>query len=347
MGRVTIIEKYSETQPRDDHGRFSSGGGAGAQRVQRGADEEQHRRLDDLVRRVKQTWDDARPVLGTVAALAGDALLGLALAAVAARFKGPGRAPGGAPAPSPIDRVKAEHGVRAARILALYLRPGTAGEKAAAAAALRRMGIDVERYAKRLIKAGDAWALLDHLLTEDQASEILEAMLNMMNADEADSVLTHGDSIMEKQHPWDESKHPRGQHGQFASGAGGAEPPPGLSASTADLFGATGDLLTRLGSTAYDVGALIHSARALRNATTRGQIAIHVTVIASTILALKTHFAHLPEEARIWSEGAVETLQQTKEMLLKLKAKIFRERNNDNVNKIAFEMRSIMVGATA
>jgi hypothetical protein len=106
-------------------------------------------------------------------------------------------------------------------------------------------------------------------------------------------------------------------------------------------------LLTRLGSTAYDLGALIYSARALRSAHTRTEIAKHVAIIASTVVALRTHITALPAEARTWSAEAVETLHRTKETLLRLKAKIFRERNPDDVNKINKITREIRVLMTA
>jgi hypothetical protein len=109
------------------------------------------------------------------------------------------------------------------------------------------------------------------------------------------------------------------------------------------FLSATGDILTRLGSVAYDVGAALHSARSLRHATTRTQIALHVAVIASTLVALKTHISHLPEEARVWSAEAVTTLHRTREAMVELKHRIFAERNNDNVNKIAREISSLLV----
>ena len=113
------------------------------------------------------------------------------------------------------------------------------------------------------------------------------------------------------------------------------------------FLSATGDILTRLGSVAYDVGAALHSARSLRHATTRTQIALHVAVIASTLVALKTHISHLPEEARIWSSEAVTTLHRTREALLELKHRIFAERNSDNVNKIAREITSLLTAGAS
>jgi hypothetical protein len=113
--------------------------------------------------------------------------------------------------------------------------------------------------------------------------------------------------------------------------------------TSSHFLSSTGDLLTRLGSIAYDVGAALHSARGLRNATTRTQIALHVGVIASTLVALKTHISHLPEEARIWSSEAVATLHRTRDLLLELKHRIFAERNSEDVNKVAKEITSLLI----
>jgi hypothetical protein len=90
------------------------------------------------------------------------------------------------------------------------------------------------------------------------------------------------------------------------------------------------------------VGALIVSARGLRSSTTRLQLATHLSIIGSTLVALHTHITHLPEEARVWTAEASATLQRTRESLLKLKRKIFAARADDDVNKIAFEITSMM-----
>jgi hypothetical protein len=141
-----------------------------------------------------------------------------------------------------------------------------------------------------------------------------------------------------------EPRDPRGRWtGGGASGGG-----PELSEQASHFAHATGDLLTRLGHATSEAAALIVSARALRGATNRLEIAKHVAIIATTVGALHTHITALPAEARTWSAEAVETFHRTREALLKLKAKIFAARSNDTVNKIAFEIRSLMAaGAPA
>jgi hypothetical protein len=90
------------------------------------------------------------------------------------------------------------------------------------------------------------------------------------------------------------------------------------------------------------VGALIVSARALRSASTRVQLATHLSIIGSTLVALHTHITHLPEEARVWTSEASATLQRTRESLLKLKRKIFAERAEEDVTKVAREITSLI-----
>jgi hypothetical protein len=92
---------------------------------------------------------------------------------------------------------------------------------------------------------------------------------------------------------------------------------------------------------------LIISVRGLRSTRNRLELAKHLGVIASDLVALRSHLSELPAEARVWSSEAKATLERTRETLAQLKAKIFRERTNNDVNKIAFEIRSIMAGATA
>jgi hypothetical protein len=103
----------------------------------------------------------------------------------------------------------------------------------------------------------------------------------------------------------------------------------------------------RLGHTTSEAASLIISVRALRSTTNRLELAKHLGVIATDIVALRSHLSELPAEARVWSSEAKATLEQTRETLARMKAKIFRERTADDVNKIAFEIRSIMTGATA
>jgi len=115
------------------------------------------------------------------------------------------------------------------------------------------------------------------------------------------------------------------------------------------FLSATGDLATRLGSLAYDIGTLAYSANALRKPSTRAHVALHLGIIAGTVVALHTHITHLPEEAVTWWGEAHTALLHTKEALLKLKAKIFAARNADDVNKIARELIPLLteVGAYA
>jgi hypothetical protein len=72
-------------------------------------------------------------------------------------------------------KMRLDHGIKAARILALYLRAATPGEKQAAAAALHRMGIDVTRYSKAA--KPNIWSLLDPFITEQEARAILAALV--------------------------------------------------------------------------------------------------------------------------------------------------------------------------
>jgi hypothetical protein len=72
-------------------------------------------------------------------------------------------------------KMRLDHGIKAARILTLYLRAGTEGEKQAAAAALHRMGIDVTRYSKAA--KASIWSLLDPFITEAEARAILAALV--------------------------------------------------------------------------------------------------------------------------------------------------------------------------
>lgn len=97
-------------------------------------------------------------------------------------------------------KVRMEHGIKASHIMALYLRAGTLGEKDAAHAALVRMGIDPAKYAKMLLKASQAemkaaFAALDHLITENEADAILNALLDTMSADDAQKILDNAGKI--------------------------------------------------------------------------------------------------------------------------------------------------------
>jgi hypothetical protein len=128
----------------------------------------------------------------------------------------------------------------------------------------------------------------------------------------------------------------------------GAAPTPEQEPEQSHFLSATGDLLTRLGSTVYDLGALAYSAHGLRSARTRTEVVKHLAIIASTVIALRTHVTALPGEAQAWWGEAHTALLHTKEALLALKRKIFSERYADDIGKVAREIRALMAeGALA
>lgn len=89
--------------------------------------------------------------------------------------------------------VRAAHGAKAAHIMALYLRAATPGEKAAAQAALSRMGIETSKFGKA---ARDSlWAALDPWLTEEEAQAILDALLDQLTPEQAEKILACADKI--------------------------------------------------------------------------------------------------------------------------------------------------------
>jgi hypothetical protein len=105
-------------------------------------------------------------------------------------------------------------------------------------------------------------------------------------------------------------------------------------------------LALRVGFAANDVNAALASTRALRDASGRREIAIHLTNIAAAIVALNIHVAKLPETARAFTAEARAALHRTKASLLKLKRRLFAERAADSVGKIAREIGSLMASAT-
>jgi hypothetical protein len=129
---------------------------------------------------------------------------------------------------------------------------------------------------------------------------------------------------------------PRDSHGRFTT-AGAA-----LGEQSSHMLRASGDLATRLGSAAYDLGTLIYSARALRSAPTRAKLAAHLGVILADVVALHTQISALPAELRTWSSEAHKTLQRTRVALLKLKRRLFAERQRGRVNKMAADITAMM-----
>jgi hypothetical protein len=83
--------------------------------------------------------------------------------------------------------VRLKHGLRAAKVLSLYLRAGTPGEKAAAAEALRRMGVDISDFVK-FAKAANIWDALNVFISEDEAKAILQALLANLHHHDADAL---------------------------------------------------------------------------------------------------------------------------------------------------------------
>jgi hypothetical protein len=225
--KVAVLAKLAKywdesKHPRGEHGRFSGGGGSSSTDS---APQSQHRsRLQGLFDRATAAWGSAKPVLGKVASLVGrDEALGIAIAIVAgatmaatnrsnsewqARFRSQGdqrsrssRSHATAHEHPAAAEVRMKHGAKAAAIMALYLKPGTPGEKAAAEAALRRMGIDPSAFAKllRMMKANSNWkaafASLDHLLTEDEAEQILAALLKHIHPAVAQQILDNAKAL--------------------------------------------------------------------------------------------------------------------------------------------------------
>jgi hypothetical protein len=135
-------------------------------------------------------------------------------------------------------------------------------------------------------------------------------------------------------------EQPRDEHGRWVEQASHTQ-------QVSHFTHATLDLLSRVGHATSEVAALIVSARALCSAPNRLELAKHLGIIATHIVALRTHLTALPAEARAWTDEARETLHRTKETLLRLKAKIFAERANDDVNKIAREITSLMAAGAA
>jgi hypothetical protein len=203
---------------RDNRGRFSSGSGGTSEGGASEGDEPttgQKSRFSRFIDAAKAKWQSAKPVLASIAFGVGS--LGIVAAVIAAAEAHRARSErihqaefraafdramhGGAwrqarqeQAASRTDETDAQtavrlaHGVRAARAMALYERPGTPGEKAAAAAALERMGVDVSRYAKAAAQA-TIWNALDHLISEDEASRILDALKDTLTAGEIDAAM--------------------------------------------------------------------------------------------------------------------------------------------------------------
>jgi hypothetical protein len=212
----TWMEKYSPDQQRDPHGRWTSGAGAQAAAAQQ---TEQQTRLKRAFSAATSAWGSAKPVLSAVADVAVGIALSVAMAAVlhrainvhayareAARARA--RAQARAQSESAYEQayesfyqphrrtvetdaereVRLKHGMKAAKVMALYLRAGTEGEKAAAAEALRRMGIDISDFVK-FAKAANIWNALDPFLTEAEAKAILAALLANLHHHDADALL--------------------------------------------------------------------------------------------------------------------------------------------------------------
>ena len=138
-------------------------------------------------------------------------------------------------------------------------------------------------------------------------------------------------------------EQPRDEHGRWVEQASRTQ-----QAQASHFAHATLNLLTRVGHATSEAAALIVSARALRSATTRLELAKHLAIIATDIVALRTHLTALPEEARVWSSEAKATLQQTRETLVRLKRRIFGERTSEEVSKVAHEITLLMAaGALA
>jgi hypothetical protein len=138
---------------------------------------------------------------------------------------------------------------------------------------------------------------------------------------------------------------PRDEHGRWVEQASRTEQ--AFHTEQVSHFAhATLDLLTRVGHATSEAAALIVSVRALRSTRNRLELAKHLGIIATDIVALRTHLTALPEEARVWSSEAKATLEQTRETLVRLKRRILGERSNDTVNKIAHQITSLMAGAS-
>jgi hypothetical protein len=212
------MEKYSPDQQRDPHGRWTAGAGAQAAAAQQ---TEQQSRLKRAFAAATSAWGSARPVLSAVADVAVGVALTAAMGAVLHRTinvhmrtreaaYARARAQAEREAESAFHsgyesfhhphrrttetdaerEVRIKHGMKAAKVMALYLRAGTAGEKAAAAEALRRLGIDISDFVKfAKFAAANFWSALDPFLTEAEAKSILQALLANLHHHDADALL--------------------------------------------------------------------------------------------------------------------------------------------------------------
>lgn len=98
-------------------------------------------------------------------------------------------------------KIRIDHGMKAAKVLAIYIRASSPGEKAAAAHALQNMGIDVSKYAKRLAKAMSKdqiialFSELDKFMSDDEAEAVLEALIETMDQDGVKAVVDHANQL--------------------------------------------------------------------------------------------------------------------------------------------------------
>jgi hypothetical protein len=211
------LDKFDPSQARDAHGRWTSGGGRGDS-FESPANATKTR-LNRAFAAASTAWGSAKPVLAAVADVATGIALSVAMAAVIHRtinVRAYAREAAYARARAQAEReaesafqggyesfhhphrrttetdaekaVRIKHGMKAAKVMALYLRAGTPGEKAAAAEALRRMGIDISDFVK-FAKAANIWSALDPFLTEAEAKSILQALLANLHHHDADALL--------------------------------------------------------------------------------------------------------------------------------------------------------------
>lgn len=251
-------------------GADGAAGGDSAQDDAEPASEQQRSRVQGVIDGAKKVWNDARPVLGQIAVMVGTMAISYAIghfvttgiqrsadrarARAQARSnyqhqwdeyqrnreryrqdggRGGGRATSTSHDEPGVAAARAQHGAKAAAIMALFLRGGTPGERAAAEAALRRMGIEPTKFSKVwkiLLKAGKSpFDALDHLLTEKEAGLILNAVLHNLTSDQAEELIRRAKEFKQPtsdwiaKADWEETKHPRAEHGRFGPGGGGSK----------------------------------------------------------------------------------------------------------------------------
>jgi hypothetical protein len=100
----------------------------------------------------------------------------------------------------------------------------------------------------------------------------------------------------------------------------------------------SGDLLLRLGGSAYALGELAKSSRSLYHAQTKGAALKHVAIIAASVTALYAHMKSFPDEAKEWWQEVHPEFVRLREAMVSLKHRVFADRNRGEVAKVAREI---------